>query len=804
MSNKVECVCCHGTGEVPCDTCNGEGKSTCPDCDGEGKKECDICCGEGDVDAEEFCDGYLDYERDCEQIIGGGGDCPMYDEKSFAQLIKIADTGYAEACFIVACCYDGGAKATDDGRLAWLALEKNPEGLRTIVDNDLVKAEKYYRMCADNGTTTVQGDRGLLLTAAAQKCLGRMLLKEVKDDARKRDGIEWLKKAAENDCESALLWMAFISIGGVSGLDGLKTEPEKALSYFKRYLECDPWGPQTIEMVKEYIEKLPKAVNGDVSAILDLAKIHENDDAPYDESSLSNLTGGFSDLESYWLGQAAQKDYEPAIVKLEKVATGGNAEAKKKLDSILGNKYNCKTCRDKGTVTCPTCGGKKEFECSTCHGKGHLDSCSSCGSTGKVTCGNCGGTGKVGVDCPVCDHGKVTKTRLRNCEVCHGTGRKIAGKICLNCGRYILKNEAYCPYCDSPRLRTDTKKCFHCEGSGQVEEKYQEICPNCHGDYKGYKGEKSCGSCGGTGKRTCSSCNGSGKKKCEKCGGRGKVECSQCHGAGSVKCPECQKREEEAAAAKAKREADERKRREEAAAAEKRRREKAAAEERERTRASYKSHGAFVTLGLLLGGLGIHFAYIGRWFLFLVQLVLTGCGVALFFLPSATDWVQNLMMPYSVKLNELGFPYLGMVMQYPILVLAGIWCLLGILFVTKDGTNHKMHRNPLAMYILTIAIQVCLLEICSKIKLPKTMTWRIIENVAEIILFNLHFVCASLVAERRSDRTGAIGLLSINTVAMIITCGLKLFYDGDIAVVVAIAWVIYFIWVTCKMGKRLA
>jgi hypothetical protein len=145
-----------------------------------------------------------------------------------------------------------------------------------------------------------------------------------------------------------------------------------------------------------------------------------------------------------------------------------------------------------------------------------------------------------------------------------------------------------------------------------------------------------------------------------------------------------------------------------------------------------------------------------------------------------------------------------MVMQYPILVLAGIWCLLGILFVTKDGTNHKMHRNPLAMYILTIAIQVCLLEICSKIKLPKTMTWRIIENVAEIILFNLHFVCASLVAERRSDRTGAIGLLSINTVAMIITCGLKLFYDGDIAVVVAIAWVIYFIWVTCKMGKRLA
>lgn len=355
-------------------------------------------------------------------------------------------------------------------------------------------------------------------------------------------------------------------------------------------------------------------------------------------------------------------------------------------------KNECNTCHGAGVVTCSNCGGKKEFECSNCHGKGHLDSCSDCGSTGKVTCSTCGGTGKIGVDCPVCDHGKVTKTRLRNCEYCHGTGKRQLANICEDCDEYIDDiDKPYCPSCGSSRLRPRIIKCCLChDGSGQVEEKYQDICPNCHGDYKGYKGEKACDSCGGTGKRTCSSCNGSGKKKCEKCGGSGNVECSQCHGAGSVKCPECKKREEEAAAAKAKREAADRKRREEAAAAEKRRRQKAEAAERERTRESYQNRGTFMLLGMSFGLLGVHYAYIHRWFMFLVQIVLTGCGVAQCFIPSINEQIQNLMMPYSIKLNESSLPWLGLAIQYPILIAAVVWCLFGVILIGKDGTRHKM------------------------------------------------------------------------------------------------------------------
>ncbi len=448
-----------------------------------------------------------------------------------------------------------------------------------------------------------------------------------------------------------------------------------------------------------------------------------------------------------------------------------------------GALLQCKTCHNTGTVPCPNCGGKKEFECSNCHGKGHLDSCSDCGSTGKVACSTCGGTGKVGVDCPVCDHGKVKRTRLIQCWKCKGRGTNY--------------------WWDGDRETDEVREqhCSRCGGTGQVEDEYEDICPACHGDYKGYKGEKSCGSCGGTGKRTCSSCNGSGKKKCEKCGGRGKVECSQCHGAGSVKCPECQKREEEAAAAKAKREAAEKKRRAEAAAAEKRRKEKAAAAERERTRASYKSHGTFLTLGVLLGLLGVHFAYIGRWFLFLVQLALTGCGVVQLFVPSLNEHVQNWMMPFSMKLNELGWPWLGLAVQYPTLVLAGLWCLWGILFVTKDGTNHKMERSPnvnLVMYVLTFILQIWLFYRLADVKWPKTLTWGILETVGAMIILNLHLLVASQLSG------GVYGVLALNILLAGIATGMNVFLpESIITLVLAITSVVIYLWTSFQVGKEL-
>ena len=188
--------------------------------------------------------------------------------------------------------------------------------------------------------------------------------------------------------------------------------------------------------------------------------------------------------------------------------------------TITTPKHSCTTCHGNGRVVCPECGGKKKFECSDCHGKGHHDKCSNCGSTGKVRCTTCGGSGKVPVDCPVCNWGKVPKTRLINCDRCHGTG------------------------IDSwtDRFRT----CPKCGGSGQIKDYYDDICPNCHGDYEGFRGKETCSACSGTGKVTCSYCNGTGKRKCASCDGSGKISCKTCGGVGSVKCPECRAREKKA------------------------------------------------------------------------------------------------------------------------------------------------------------------------------------------------------------------------------------------------------------------
>ena len=441
---------------------------------------------------------------------------------------------------------------------------------------------------------------------------------------------------------------------------------------------------------------------------------------------------------------------------------------KAKAGTLWDAKCSCHTCHDKGTVTCPTCGGKKEFECtySACHGRGHYDGCSWCDSTGKRNCPTCHGTGKVPADCPVCDHGRVTKVRVVKCKRCCGTGA-------------------------DPNY-TSFHRCRDCDGTGEVKEKYKAFCPACHGDYKGFKGDKICRDCSGTGKVRCSFCEGTGNYTCSFCHGKGKIPCETCGGAGSIKCPECKKREEEAAAVKAKREA-----------AEKKRREKAAAAERERTRASHKSHGTFLTLGVLLGGLGVHFAYIGRWFLFLVQLALTGCGAAQFFLPSINDWAQNLMMPCSMKLNELGLSWLGLVVQYPTLVLAGLWCLWGILFVTKDGTNHKMERSPnvnLVMYVLTFILQVWLLFKLADVKWPKTLTWGILETVGAMIILNLHFLFASQATHDKEVHW----ILVLNVLLTGLAAGMNVFLPGSVITnVIGVAFVVIYLLTSFIAGTEL-
>lgn len=314
---------------------------------------------------------------------------------------------------------------------------------------------------------------------------------------------------------------------------------------------------------------------------------------------------------------------------------------------------SCKTCHNKGRVTCPKCGGKKEFECEKCHGKGHFSKCSKCGSTGEVTCSHCGGSGKVRIDCPVCRYtpGYVRKERLVRCSWCHGSGKSETGRTCKGCS-----------------------------GSGQRKEYYKDLCPNCHGDWKGYKGSATCQHCGGTGEETCDRCRGSGKAICQTCGGSGKYKCERCEGKGDIRCPTCQERERKQAAA-----------------------------ERERTRSSYQNRARFMVLGVAFGLLGVHYAYIRRWFLLLVQLVLTGCGVAQYMVPTIGQPITDFMLPYSMKLNEAGLPWLGLALQYPVLLVALAWALLGAFLVRRDGTNHKMNYNPEKLDFVIVAIAQLLL-----------------------------------------------------------------------------------------------
>ena len=392
-------------------------------------------------------------------------------------------------------------------------------------------------------------------------------------------------------------------------------------------------------------------------------------------------------------------------------------------------KYRCKTCYGEGRVPCPECGGTAEVECKKCHGDG---GCPTCNGTGKEVCPECDGTGKN--DCPVCDHGKVKKTRMVYCRNCHGTGETKGGS------------------------------CGDCGGLGERKEAYYEFCPSCNGDYKGFKGK--CSNCHGTGIATCHSCHGSGK--CRSCHGSGKVKCDTCHLlVGRIVCPECKgmsnekiRKWKERQDARVKHEMD----------------------KRERTRSSHQEHSTFLTLGLIFGLLGVHYAYIGRWFMFLVQIVLTGWGMVQIFNPAINEWIQNFMIPCGMKLNELGTPWLGIAVQYPTLTLAVLWCLFGVIFIIKDGTNHEMKpRNNLAVYILIILLQsvVAWFILFGITTWPTGLLWSIIRDILFFITISLHFM--ELLANGRSPYLKSSGLkedwliaLGINLISLILLVSTEL------------------------------
>ena len=167
----------------------------------------------------------------------------------------------------------------------------------------------------------------------------------------------------------------------------------------------------------------------------------------------------------------------------------------------------------------------KKVTCSYCHGSGKV-TCSYCNGRGKIKCPDCKGSGH---SCPVCSHGEVKKTRWINCDRCSGKGYRYDGGY--------------------------QSSCYHCGGRGQIKETYNEICPNCHGDYQNKKYE--CRVCGGSGTVSCAK-----TERCFACDGTGKVNVSS----------KCNLR-------------------------------------------------LFRAFSMAFGFSGLQYAYVGRWFLFVLQLV---------------------------------------------------------------------------------------------------------------------------------------------------------------------------------------
>lgn len=240
-----------------------------------------------------------------------------------------------------------------------------------------------------------------------------------------------------------------------------------------------------------------------------------------------------------------------------------------KCTTVKGDKTKVK-------VTCQVCNGsgKVKKNCSRCHGTGTV-TCHICGGKGESKCKWCGGTGHA---CPVCYRGYITKDRWINCEECGGTGINDRG------GR-----------------------CYKCNGRGQEKEEYEEICPNCHGDYKNTD-------------HVCDRCKGSGKVSCEK-----NETCPDCFGEHFEKCPNC------------------------------------------------KGHGSWISdkvskcdlrvfraLFMIGGVFGLHYAYIKRWGLFTLQMIIFAFVVGTGLAPAVVAKSKNVSS-FALMLGVLLIgPYIGL------------------------------------------------------------------------------------------------------------------------------------------------
>lgn len=338
--DTTPCPTCHGnykTENGTCKTCGGTGKVTCEDCDGGGKVPCRLCGRMGQIDADEFCSRYL---GGSEPDLFVSWDDQEMSSAVFSQLVKIAESGHPEACYIVGSCYIGGLavesgenddesedESSGDETASTFFGEKKTE----IVSEDFDKAEKYLRMSSDKGMVS------------ADMKLGLMYLDDPKDDARSRECVGLLSKAAAKNCAKAILPLAFFSLKGAFGCE---KSTKNALEHFKKYAACtdenrEPCGHA---LATAYVQYLAKAEDGDPSAMLEIAKAHAN-------VCLSGTLGEISDLHNEWLEKAAESGNQEAVRQLaqdqkssnlgrsiellSKAAKDGDKAAKEQLKAIM-------------------------------------------------------------------------------------------------------------------------------------------------------------------------------------------------------------------------------------------------------------------------------------------------------------------------------------------------------------------------------------------------------------------------------------------------------------------------------------
>lgn len=367
MSNKVECVRCHGTGEAPCATCNGEGKMTCPDCDGNGV-DFSICpdCHEGRVldprGAEEddtmtcpTCHG--EYKKEigvCKTCKGTGKvECEPCHGSGKVECQACNATGKFDVDKIVKV-----AIVTD-----WYDVESDKKVKKSALTDEDVTMLKTAAEQGHGGSCYVLGvlkggnccvyaeDGDSYFAKGAQAgdadCLyahASVLLR--KGQSNQKEAIECLERSAEMGNVHALVDLALYLFDKI-GKSDITSENEKVLQCCERLSivkAADGLSQHLVEKANSMGKCLPRIAKNDVAAMFEFGSTCD---------MLYKTTGSKQDkaLAETYLASAANKGNADAVRQLaehnskdnlsgsieilEKVAKSGDKKAAERLQSIM-------------------------------------------------------------------------------------------------------------------------------------------------------------------------------------------------------------------------------------------------------------------------------------------------------------------------------------------------------------------------------------------------------------------------------------------------------------------------------------